>query len=70
MIDHLSAVDLAMVARSGGSLEVDGARYSSTDLAMVARSLQDGRVLVVHNSRSKSATDMAMIARAGSARFA
>ena len=72
MIDHLTALDLSTLARAGGGLEVDGSRYTALDLSSVARSLQPGAILVVHNSRAFTALDLSSIARSnpGQVRFA
>lgn len=70
MIEHLAAQDLAMIARNGGSLEVNGGAFTADDLAMIARNLKEGSFLKVLNSGSKTAQDMAMIARNGRTIFA
>ena len=69
MLTGFSASDLAMIARSGGGLQVDGSRYSASDLAMIARNLSGPNCsLVVHHADRFSASDLAMIARNGDGR--
>jgi hypothetical protein len=62
-IENRSSTDLAMIAKSGGGLEVDGAHYSSSDLVMIARNLANGAKMKVVNSARFSTSDLAMIAR-------
>ncbi|CUX19982.1 conserved hypothetical protein [Agrobacterium deltaense Zutra 3/1] len=62
MINHLTALELQSVAGRGGSVEVDGAKYTALELQSVAGRLQPGAYLKVHNSRSKTALEMQSIA--------
>lgn len=62
MIEHLSALDLGTVASRGGSLEVNGARFSALDLGTIASRLAGGATLKVHNSARFSALDLGSIA--------
>ena len=64
MIEGYEAQELAVLARSGASLEVDGSAHAPVDLCDVARSLMPGRELVVHNASSMFLRDMCQIARA------
>lgn len=72
MINHLSALELMNVAAKGGSVEVDGGRYSALDLMSIASKLAGGAYLKVHNSGSKTSLEMMSIAakRPGSVIFA
>jgi hypothetical protein len=62
MIGHLSALDLGVVAARGGSLEVDGSRFSALDLGGIAARLTPGTFLKICNSAHLSALDMGGIA--------
>jgi hypothetical protein len=56
-----------MIARSGGSLHVDGKRFTSAELAMVGRSLSEGASLTIGDSDGFTAAELAMIARSAGA---
>ncbi|WP_146038650.1 hypothetical protein [Paracoccus sp. SY] len=62
MINHLSALELQGIAMRGGSLEVDGARYSALELQGVAMRLTTGATLRVHNCAGFSALELQGIA--------
>lgn len=62
MIKHLSALELGGLAARGASLEVDGSQFATPDLQSIAARLIAGATLKVHNSKSKSATDLGSIA--------
>ena len=63
MISGLSALDLGGIAARGGSLEVDGTKFSALDLGGIAARLLPGATLKIHNSdRALSALDMGGIA--------
>ncbi len=63
MIMNKTVSDLGSIARSGGSLEVDGMRYTAMELGGVARSLREGAYLRICNSDKFSASDLGGIAR-------
>jgi hypothetical protein len=65
-IDSRNRDDLAHLARNGAGLIVDGAKYSSEDLAHIARNLKDGSVLQICNSGRFTTEQLAQIARNGS----
>lgn len=65
MTNHLNAQDLAMIARNGGGLDIDGRRFSPQDLAMIARNLTQGAALIIRGTAKFDAQDLAMIARNG-----
>lgn len=62
MIEHLSAMELGGVAARGGSLEVNGQRFSAVDLGGIVARLQPGAFIKIHNSKCFSAMDMGGIA--------
>ncbi|NKK71401.1 hypothetical protein GFM13_13650 [Rhizobium leguminosarum bv. viciae] len=64
MITNKTAMDIQNIARAGGSVEVDGGRYTSMDLQNIARSLQAGAFLKVHNSDRHVTMDLQNISRA------
>lgn len=66
MTKHLTAQDLAVIARNGGGLDIDGKRFSSQDLAMIARNLNQGATLIIRGTAKFDAQELAMIARNGS----
>jgi len=62
MIEHLSHVQLVNIATRGGSLEVNGARFSAAELIDIAVRLQPGASLKIYNCNSKSEKDLINIA--------
>lgn len=65
-INNKSSLELQGIAGRGGSLEVDGSRYSALELQGIAGRLKAGAFLKVLNSDTKSALECQGIAgRAG-----
>lgn len=62
MIRGKSALELSGIAHAGGSLEVDGSRFSALELSGIAHALQPNATLKIHNSDSKSALELSGIA--------
>lgn len=66
MIQRKTSLDLQSIAGRGGSLEIDGSKFSALDLQSIAGRLKAGASLKIVNSDSKSALDCQSIAgRAG-----
>lgn len=64
MIKGKSALELSGIAHAGGSLEVDGAKYSALELSGIAHALKPNATLKIHNSDSKSPLELSGIAHA------
>lgn len=64
-IDELATLDLVSIARQGASLEVDGSKYTSDELALLARNMTDQAHLKVSKSGTFTAGELAAIARSG-----
>lgn len=62
-IAHITASDLASVARNGGGVTVSASRVTASDLASIARNLMNSAVLHVTDSARLTASDMGSIAR-------
>lgn len=63
-LDDMPANDLAAIARHGGSLEIDGSKYTCGELTSLARNVTDGRAhLKINNSGAFSADELSAIAR-------
>jgi len=62
-IDDLPTSDLAVIARQGASLEVDGTKHDVVDLVSLAKSVRDDAHLKINNSGTFSAEELGMIAR-------
>ncbi|WMT75896.1 hypothetical protein [Bradyrhizobium sp. Ash2021] len=62
MINSKTALELQGVAALGGSLEVDGSRYTALELQGIAATLKPNAYLKVHNSASKTTMEMQGIA--------
>jgi hypothetical protein len=65
VISNKTSAELIEIARNGGSLELDGAKYTNEDLVQIARSLTDQAKLTIHNANMKTATELVEIARNG-----
>ena len=70
MISGKSPGDLANLARSGASLEVNGQYLTPSDLGNIAGLLQEGAYLKIYKSDNFSADDLISIARRGKVVFA
>ncbi len=64
-IDDLATRDLVKIAKNGGSLEIDGSRYTSDELALLAENVTEQAHLKINNSGSFSAKELAAIAQTG-----
>ncbi len=64
-IDELATPELVSIARHGASLEVDGSKYTSAELALLADAVTDQAHLKIHNSGSFSAKELSAIAQRG-----
>ena len=64
-VDDLATHDLVTVVQHGASLEVDGSRYTSDELALLAENVTDQAHLKINNSGSFSAKELAAIAQSG-----
>jgi hypothetical protein len=64
-IDEFATRDLVTIAQSGGSLEVDGSRYTPDELALIAEAVTTEAHLKINNSGSFSAKELAVIAKTG-----
>lgn len=64
MITNKTALDIQGIVRLGASVDVTAKQLSALDLQGIARLLQDGATLTVHDSDMLSALDMQGIARA------
>lgn len=62
MIQHLTADQLGDIAYRGGSLVVDGMRYTAAQLGDIAYRLQGGATLHIANSKHFTAAQMGDIA--------
>ncbi|MCJ2033169.1 hypothetical protein [Methylobacterium sp. J-068] len=62
MMTNKTALDLGNIAARGGSLEVDGSRYTPLDLGNIAARLSAGATLKIHNSDRLTALDAGNIA--------
>lgn len=62
MINSKTAIELQGIAALGGSLEVDGSRYTALELQGIAALLWPNAYLKVHNSASKTAMEMQDVA--------
>lgn len=69
MIQSKTEAQLAQVARNGGSLIVDGSRFTDAQLAQIARNLSAGSFLQVCNSDKLTEQQMSHIARNGKVIF-
>jgi len=64
-VDEFATRDLVTIVRSGASLEVDGSRYSSDELELIAENVAEQASLKINNSGSFSAKELAAIAQTG-----
>ena len=64
-IDELATRELVSIVRHGASLEVDGSRYTSDELALLAENVTAEAHLKINNSGSFSARELASIAQTG-----
>jgi hypothetical protein len=64
-IDDLPTSELAVIARQGASLEVDGTKHDVVDLVSLAKSVRDDAHLKINNSGTFTAEELALIARSG-----
>jgi hypothetical protein len=64
-IDELATRDLVTIVKNGGSLEVDGSRYTSDELELLAENVTQQAHLKINNSGSFSAKELAAIAQTG-----
>lgn len=62
MIEHLTATDLANIAARGGSLEVNGQRFTALDLGTIAARLQPSAHLKICNCAAFTAYEIETIA--------
>lgn len=62
-MNHLTANELASIARNGGGVTVSGRRFTSSELASIARNLTGSAVLHVSHCERLTAMEMASIAR-------
>lgn len=65
MITVKTAEQMAHIARNGGSLIVDGNKYTDDQLSLVARNLSEGAFLQVCNSDKFTDQQLAYIVRNG-----
>ncbi|KQT96986.1 hypothetical protein ASG68_08495 [Rhizobium sp. Leaf453] len=64
MITNKTAMEVQNIVRAGGSVEVDGGRFTAMELQNIARSLLPGAFLKVHNSDRYTAMELQNTARA------
>ncbi len=64
-IDELATRDLVAIVQNGASLELDGSRYTSDELALLAENVTADAHLKINNSGSFSAKELAAIAQTG-----
>ncbi len=64
-IDELATRELVSIVRHGASLEVDGSRYTSDELGLLAENVTDQAHLKINNSGGFSARELAAIAQRG-----
>jgi hypothetical protein len=64
-IDDLATHDLVTIAQHGASLEVDGSKYTSDELTLIAENVTDQAHLKISNSGAFSAKQLAAIAQSG-----
>ena len=64
-VDDHATRDLVAIAQHGASLELDGAKYSSDELALIAENVSDDAHLRIKNSGGFSAKELATIAKRG-----
>ncbi len=61
MIEGKSPADLMRLAQAGASLRLDGRRYGTSDLVMIARSLHRDALLTLANSEGKQTSELVSI---------
>jgi hypothetical protein len=64
-IDELATPDLVKIAQHGASLELDGSKYTSEELELIAEHVADEAHLKISNSGAFSARELAAIAQRG-----
>jgi hypothetical protein len=64
-IDELATGELVSIVQQGASLEVDGSRYTSDELALIAENVTGQAHLKISNSGGFSARELAAIANSG-----
>ena len=65
-IDELATRDLVSIVRHGASLEVDGSKYTSGELTLLAENVAGEAHLKINNSGAFSAGELAAIAKSTS----
>ena len=63
-IEGKSPADLVQLAQAGALIEVDGRRYSVSDLVAIARALRPEGQLIIINAEGKSTNDLVMVVSA------
>lgn len=64
-IDELATGELLSIVRQGASLELDGSKYTSDELTLLAENVTDQAYLKISNSGSFTAKELTAIARSG-----
>ena len=66
LLEHLTAEELGRIALRGGSLEINGAQFTSEELGVIALRLSAGATMRIHNCQRFTADELGTIALRGS----